>query len=256
MLSVLQELTIPATVAVIPVSHIKNTAIPIAKTNVPHLVEAQAAGVIEVAQHGYSHEHLNQTDAGDPTEFFGVAPTEQTRRILEGCLLIKQAFSKQPVGFIPPFNTYDATTTSILQNNTFTYLSGSYATPLESPPNIRLIPRTSHIAQLRNAYAEARRQRWLNPVIVAIMHHYDFSEARHNPGNISLDKFKADLLWLKQQGDVQFATLESIAQNLSLPHSWKIHIRHQYKNHLSWSIRRYLPLELLYTHPLWMYLRP
>lgn len=254
--SALQDLTIPATVAVVPVGLVGNTLIPIRKGNVPHLVEAQSAGLIEVAQHGYSHERLNQTNTGDPTEFFGVSSNEQTRRIHEGRLLLEQTFSVRLEGFIPPFNTYDATTTSILQNNGFTYLSGSYVTPLESPPNIRLIPRTSHVGQLRNAYAEARRQRWLNPVIIAIMHHYDFSEARENPGKLQLDKFQGDLRWLKQQGDVCFTTLGSIAQNLNVPHSWRIHNRHQRKNRLHWRIQRHLPLGLLYTHPLWMYLRP
>ena len=64
----LQELSIRASLAVIPIEPCEHVPIPIYKKDVSHLLESQAIGSIEIAQQGYSHQCLNQTKTGKGME--------------------------------------------------------------------------------------------------------------------------------------------------------------------------------------------
>ncbi len=252
---ILSELEIAATVAIVPYGNNEGHLIPIGKDNVPHLVHAHSKNTIEVAQHGFSHESLTRVYGGSQSEFQGVSIEEQTRRIDEGRHLLEVAFSSPIRGFIPPWNTYDAHTVRILEKGGYTYLSAGYPAPLAAKPGLRLIPRTSQVVSLRQAYAEARRRLPLSTTIVSIMHHYDFREARANPGQLFLRDFREDLLWLRDKGDVRFTTLGRIAEKMKIPQGWAIQARHQRKTQLHWRLQRRLPAHLLLSHPIWLYVR-
>ena len=250
----LAEVGIPATVAVVPYRADGENLIPTLQTNVPHLIDSHRAGIIEITQHGYAHKHIKTTHIGDPSEFYSTSKESQAQRIIAGRNLLESTFSTKIKGFIPPWNTYDSDTTDILSELNYGYLSGNYVTLPSSKPKIRIIPSTTHIRSIRRAYAEAKRRSWLNTCAVALMHHYDFREWRHKPGPLSLADFKTDLVWLKNQPDVRFSTLSTMADRLSVSKCWSINKRRLLHYKLSWKIKRYLPSELLPIHPLWLYL--
>jgi len=254
--TILGELGIPATVGVVPFGIGADGHVPLTRDNVPHLVAAHTKGIIEVAQHGYAHEHLSTTPKGSPSEFWGVPAEEQRRRINVGNDQLIHAFGQPIFGFIPPWNTYDDTTARHLADKVYAYLSGSLATPPSDETPLCLIPRTCDVHQLRQAYAEARRHSFLSSTVVAIMHHYDFLECTDKPGKLSLQAFRETLLWLKQQPEVRFITLGRLAENLGVARSQVTLRRHLKKERLHWRLQRCLPKTLLMTRALWLYFNP
>lgn len=254
-IAILGELDLPATVAVVPFGSSAEGLVPVTRDNAPHLVAAHAAGIIEVAQHGYGHQHMTSTPNGSPSEFWGVPADEQQRRLDAGLAQLKLTFGVQVRGFIPPWNTYDGTTAHHLAARGYAYLSGSLVTPPDHKIPFCLIPCTCAVHQLRQAYAETFRHPFLSPTIVVIMHHYDFLEGTEQPGKVSLHAFRETLHWLKQQPGVQFITMERLAKNLGISGSHAILKRHLKKERLHWRLQRLLPRTLLMTQPLWMYFK-
>lgn len=253
--TILGELDIPVTVGVVPFGIDTGGLVPLTSDNVPHLVAAHAKGIIEVAQHGYAHEHLTTTPKGSPSEFWGVPAEEQYRRIDEGHDQLAQTFGQPVRGFIPPWNTYDNTTLRHLAARGYEYLSGCVATtPQRQMFPCCFVPRTCDIHQLRQAYAEALRHRCLSSTVVAIMHHHDFLEYAGNPGKQSLAAFRETLRWLKQPR-VRFITLQHLAENLGAARSHAVLRHHLRKEQLHWRLQCLLPRRLLMTRTLWMYLK-
>lgn len=253
-LAVLKELEIPATFAVVPFAQVQGELQPLHPENVLHLVEAYAGGRIEVAQHGYAHECMTASGEGAPSEFWRVPTEEQARRIDAGRIRLEQVFNSRITGFVPPWNTFDATTAGLLAERGYTYLSGSLSTPPDRSPAFRLIPRSTDIHHLRQAHAEASRRPFFPSTIVAIMHHYDFRETAANPGKLSLADFRATLAWLKDQPSVRFTTLSQLALDFSVAGSWSMYARHVRKSHLHWRLQRLLPHHQLYTRPLLLHI--
>lgn len=249
------DLGIPATVGVVPFGIGTDGRVPLTRDNVPHLVAAHTKGIIEVAQHGYAHEHLTTTPKGSPSEFWGVPTEEQGRRINAGNDQLIHAFGNPVCGFIPPWNTYDNTTLRHLATRGYAYLSGCVATPPRRISPCCFVPRTCDIHQMRQAYAEALRHRCLSSTIVVIMHHYDFLECARTPGKLSLAVFRETLHWLKQQPRARFITLQHLAENLGPAASHAALRRNFRKEQLHWRLQCLLPRALLMTHPLWMYLK-
>jgi len=74
----------------------------------------------EIAQHGYTHEDI--ADAGYRSEFRGVDPEEQRRRVGAGKdLLEERGFS--PRTFIPPWHQFDGATLRALRDHGFDCLN-------------------------------------------------------------------------------------------------------------------------------------
>ena len=253
--TILGDLGIPATVGVVPFGIGTDGRVPLTRDNVPHLVAAHTKGIIEVAQHGYAHEHLTTTPKGSPSEFWGVPIEEQGRRINAGNDQLIHAFGQPIFGFIPPWNTYDNATLRHLAASGYEYLSGSLATPQVDTLPYCFVPRTCDIHQLRQAYAEALPRRCLSSTVVVLMHHYDFLECTGNPGKLSLVVFRETLRWLKQQPRVRFITLQHLAKNLGVAGSHAALMRHLRKERLHWRLQCLLPRTLLMTHPLCMYFK-
>lgn len=253
-LDVLGELHIPATFAVVPFAQAEEKLLPLSAENAPHLVEANARGHIEMAQHGFAHECLTGAGAGAPSEFWKVPVDEQARRIDIGRGRLEALFGKPMAGFVPPWNTYDAATARLLAERGYLYLSGSLSTPPDRSPAFRLLPRSTDIHHLRQAHAEARRRPFLPATIVVIMHHYDFQEAADKPGRLSLAAFRETLAWLQAQPEVRFMTLSQLADSMSVAHSWSMYARHLRKARLHWRLQRLLPSHQLYTRPLLFHL--
>lgn len=253
---ILGELGITATVAVVPFGVDSSGYVPLTRDNVPHLIEAHTNGTIEVAQHGWAHEHIADSPQGSPSEFCGVPAEEQYRRIEEGYVQLEKAFGQPIRGFIPPWNTYDDVTARRLVAQGYGYLSGTLVTPPAPGIPLCVIPRTCDVHQLREAYSEASRHRAQPTTIVVIMHHYDFIEYGPKPGKLSLQEFRAALIWLKQQPEVQFICLQQLATDLGVAGSQAALRRHLKKDHLHWRVQRWLPKTMLMTRYLWIYLLP
>lgn len=205
---------IAATVAVIPFRREEETYVALNSENGVHLVEACRNNVIEVALHGYSHEERGKTVAGAPSEFFGVPEDEQTQLIRAGKALLQDVFGREITGFVPPFNTHDKTTVSVLRQADFQYLSAGFNYSAEGG-NLTFLPRSCQLVDIVEAVTEARRFSWLNPVVIGVMHHYDFRESGSELARIDIPGFAKRLAWIAAQKDICTLTLGELGSTCS-----------------------------------------
>ena len=207
---------VPLCVAVIPFAGPAGKPAPLSSQNAAHLFEAARAGVIEIALHGHSHLQRGHDARGRRTEFSGLPPSDQTRLIREGMQHAESAFGQRIQGFVPPWNTYDASTALALAEAGFEFLSAGF--DVFRYGRLPVVPITCTLSTARNAIQEACRFEWLAPVVVVVFHSDDFMEYRYPPRHdesvpaMDLRKLDALLGWIKTKPALQAEALSHIAQ--------------------------------------------
>ncbi len=249
--AVAESAGIPLTVAVIPFRRQKGgDLIPLSRERAIHLIDAQRAGVIEVAQHGYCHESARD-GIQPPSEFKGVDAIRQTAWICEGRKILETIFDGPVTGFVPPWNTFDANTTQALENLKYCYLSAGSELDAYCSPGLSYLPRTCQMTALPETLNTLEAFASLDPVVIAVMHHYDFSESGNPQAPTDLNRFKVLLQTLNQDTRVQTITLSKLAGK-PLAH----HTSRQRQNawvKLPWKISSRLPKNVLLNQG-WPYL--
>lgn len=222
--------------------------------SVPHLIEAQQCGRVEIAQHGFSHESWHP-NADLPSEFSGLDPAAQMEKIAAGRAALEQVFGNTIRGFVPPFNTFDQATASVLSERGFLYLSAGGEHGLIESSRLTQLPRTCQITELRRALAEARRRPQGELAIVAVMHHYDFRESGHADAPLTLQQLSELFRWLRQQPDVRLNTLSQLAVRHDTETWRKAVWRNRWVQRRHWRIRSVFPRYSLMPHALYKYAR-
>lgn len=240
-----------ATFAVIPFSEVSGQMVPLSLESAAHLREAKHAGIIEVAMHGFSHQNRHVRPDGKPSEFFGVSEVEQAQLIRQGLNHMRALFSDLQFGFVPPWNSYDETTVKALERNNFTYLSADWKRPAEYRGALPAIPRTCHVSGARLAVEEARRFAYLSPIVVAMLHHYDFAESGDSAASVTLPEFGQLLGWLHAQPDVAVETLGQIASDLDVGQCKQGAINNAMIQRMHWRAQAYLPSQCFVPLPWW-----
>lgn len=233
---------IPLTVAVIPFRRQDGRLVSLSRERAAHLVDAQNAGVIEVAQHGYSHEAANG-ELQTPSEFTGVDPVRQSEWVSDGRRVLEAIFGKPVTGFVPPWNSFDANTTQVLERLKYRYLSAGGWLDTGCSPGLSYLPRTCQMAALPEVIDALEAFGSLDPVVVAVMHHYNFSESGDPQAHTDLARFKALLKALAQDERVQTATLSRLSGD-PLVHAI-IRQRQNAWERLPYQIRKRLPQNAL-----------
>ncbi|MGO9444356.1 MAG: DUF2334 domain-containing protein [Thiobacillaceae bacterium] len=240
---------LPATFAVIPFRPVGQQLQALSPASAAHMQAAHKAGVIEIAQHGYSHKDWTSGTDGVPSEFFGRPISEQQSDVGAGLVHLHALFAGAIGGFVPPWNRYDAAASAAIRESGFRYVSSELGARLETH-RLLSIPLTCQIADLKVNIQSARHLSALGPVIVAVMHHYNFHESGSDNSKFSLAQFDELLAWLAEQADVKVHTLEK----LGLDHAEAIQrgVRlHQLKRRLHWRVQARLPRYCLITAPWW-----
>jgi peptidoglycan/xylan/chitin deacetylase (PgdA/CDA1 family) len=213
---VFARLDVPLCVAVIPFAG-AGEPVPLSSQNAAHLFEAARAGVIEIALHGHSHRHRGNDARGRRTEFSGLPPAEQTRLIREGMQHLASAFNHRIQGFVPPWNTYDASTTQALAEAGFEYLSAGF--DVFRYGRLPVVPITCTLGTARIAIQKACFFEWLAPVVVVVFHSDDFMEYRYPPRPdesspaMNLRELEALLGWIKTKPGLHAEALSDIARS-------------------------------------------
>jgi len=109
---------------------------------VEFLHELRASGW-ELAQHGYTHDPVGEGRGGplydDRSEFAGVDPAEQERRIGAGRDIL-ESHGIEPTTFVPPWHEYDRTTVRALTDAGFDCLNeGRWPVP-RTVEGVTLVP--------------------------------------------------------------------------------------------------------------------
>jgi len=203
------------TVAAIPFDDRSEHLQPFARMQARHLIEAKAAGIVEIAQHG--HRHLDRQCGGrrGPSEFVGLPQMEQRDRVLEGRAVLNDLFGQDVVGFVPPFNSFDGATMRVLAGLGFGYLSAGWEFPDDAEGVLAFVPRTVQVARFNSALVEARRFDWHSPVIVVVLHHYDFEESGSAEASINLARFDDLLRRALGQPSVAIAPIAAVSRDFA-----------------------------------------
>ena len=223
------------TFAVIPFCMADGNRIPLSVERARPLVLAAQEGVIEPALHGYAHTRIHP-EMAQPSEFLGRSHDEQQAMICEGRSYLESVFGKAVTGFVPPWNSYDCTTLEILEQAGFKYLSASLRAPATSKGRLKILPLTAHLNEIPQAIDEARRYILANPVIIVVMHHFDFAESGSEQALINIAKFSNMLSQLVCQADIKLRTLSEIAESMISPdlplQQHSIRAKHHLMTHL------------------------
>lgn len=226
---------------------------PLLAADVPHLVEALQLGTLEIAQHGFNHVASPETAL--PSEFVGVDSAEQLKKITAGRAVLEQAFGILVRGFVPPFNTFDRHTASVLSDQGFRYLSAGSEHGLIETGRLAQLPRTCQMTELGAALAEARRRPGGQLAVVAVMHHYDFKEFGQADAPLTLQTLTDLFQWLRQQPDVRLNTLNELAARHG-PETWRQAVRrNRWVERQHWRIRALFPRYSLMPRALFNYVR-
>ena len=180
-----QTAGMPITVAVIPFRRQDSDLIPLTQERAAHLIDAQRADIIEVAQHGYCHESA-RVGKRSPSEFIGVDSARQTEWICEGRAVLETILDQPIICFVPPWNTFDANATQGLEKLKYRYPSAGWKLDTGCSPGLSYLPSTCRMTEIQETLNALEAFASLEPVGVAVMHHYNFSESG-NPGEIYSD---------------------------------------------------------------------
>jgi peptidoglycan/xylan/chitin deacetylase (PgdA/CDA1 family) len=187
----------PCCVAVIPKNIVPDGE---AAKTLRHYVEK---GVVEPALHGFSHKGVRESVN---SEFAGRPWDEQFQLISRGKVLLEEALGRPVSIFVPPWNSYDHATIGVLEQMGFAVLSAGRDQPYEGAHSIALIPEVGNIGDFRSAVKRARSGNFRDPIIVVLLHLYDFVEVKSAQGYMKYEDLDRILDWTKGQEDIEVTT--------------------------------------------------
>lgn len=179
--------------------------------------QAMAAGAMDAAQHGYSHQR--QSYGRDwYTEYEGLDYDSQLEKIEKGKVFLEKILDTKITIFVPPYNSYDANTLNVLERLNFHCLSASLRGQTTPSTSLKLLPETCTLAQLRDVIRNARKIADYYPIICVMFHQYDFigiddtPEAEKIHYKTSLNEFKNLLSWIASQNDMRIKSIHQLLQ--------------------------------------------
>ncbi|MBP3192286.1 hypothetical protein [Natronogracilivirga saccharolytica] len=115
------------------------------------------------------------------------------------------------ISLVPPWNRYDFNTIRALEELGFLTLSASVKKgEAKKDSKLNFLPATCDLSQLREAVISAKSSSDTQPVIVVLLHAYDFKKKKHNSYNYH--EFLKLLHWLKSQNDVRLISISEAAE--------------------------------------------
>lgn len=114
-------------------------------------------------------------------------------------------------GFCPPWNSYDLETLTALDTLGFKYLTAGPRHTLHSFP-LKTIPLTTHLKNFPDPLIEAESFRLANPVIIVVMHHYDFAESGSPNPVTDIRGFGHILSMIRRHQGIQVCMLGQVAK--------------------------------------------
>lgn len=184
---------------------------PLGAPTVQALLPALQKGVIEMAQHGYTHEALWKW-RGRSSEFLGLPIADQLQRIAAGKKMIEEAFGRKVSTFIPPWNRYDDATVACLEQLGFDTLSGDNRFPGWTASRLKGMPVTCELRELKEVVQSIQARSLKNALVVCLFHAYDFRETDSKQGWLGFEEFNATMNWLAAQPGVGTLTIAEAAR--------------------------------------------
>jgi len=128
-------------------------------------------GILDITMHGYSH----QTNSLEYlSEFANLDYKKQVERLSAGKDYLQNLTGAPVTTFLPPWNTYDLNTLSALEESGFSTLSANKKGLVSKESNLHYLPVSCGLTELKDAVKAARKSSDNQPLIVALLHDYDF----------------------------------------------------------------------------------
>jgi len=235
-----------ATFAVIPFRMVDGVKVSLSAARAKPLVEAARDGIIEIALHGHTHQRRAPEPAA-PTELAGLSEDEQHSMIQEGCVHLENIFGRHITGFVPPYNSYDRGTLTALESNDFRYFSAG-TIQVDYQGRLKSVPQTAYLKDIPWLFDEARRYQNAYPVIVIVMHHFDFAESGSPNATIDLPGFERALGLIQADKNIRIATMDALTSGLRT--SVRQLIRHHHWAHFR-ILRTLVPKKCILDASLW-----
>lgn len=213
----IEALQIPIVYSVVPriceCAHDPSSRIyyPLTSAEVQALDPLLAKGLVEIAQHGYTHQH--RSGASPWTEFVGAPFAEQVERIGAGRRQLESLFGREVTTFVPPWNAYDSVTVDALRTLNFRCVSaGNTVVPADFGA-IQFIPQTCRLDSDRVFYKAVQESlAWSDDalLIVFTLHSYNFVEANSARGQFSIHTFTDMIRRARDQLGLQFVSFTDV----------------------------------------------
>jgi hypothetical protein len=143
-------------------------------------------------------------------ELLGLKLEEQTRRLRDGKAELERRLECSVSTLIPPWNAYDLATLRAMELNQLAHISAGMGGPFpKKHRSIRFLPGACSLPEVRAVVAALQCMRRLNPVLVVVLHDFDFVESGLQGNWITIENFDAIVGELAKTPSVQ---LSSIAQ--------------------------------------------
>ena len=246
-INICSEYGVKINFAVIPFKKINHQLIPLTSLSAKHLAEAEAKDWIEISQHGHSHQKYKSFDKG-PSEFQGRPYEEQLHLLNAGKNLLDEIFRVRKRGFVPPWNTFDNNTVLAANQLDFNFISAGWEIPnINKPEKIKLIPRTGQVSELIKDAKRFKPYSAISPIIVSVIHHYDFVESNEDGAKFDLKGFEEIIKSITSMKHIKVSSLESIANNLNPNNTRFGHITHKILTQkFNWRIKKHLPTSIFF----------
>lgn len=238
-INICQRYAVKKNFSVIPYRKVNNELQAFTIQKAKHLINTEKNGWIEIYQHGYAH--INHNKNGIPSEFSEESSASQYNKIIQGKSILDKLFLNQRRGFVPPWNTFNNATTSALSDKDFLFLSAGWKIPYPTEYFVPLLPRTCQITSLTDCIKQTVHFSSLNPIIIVVMHHYDFIESNKKQGKLSLDELEDCIKKLSAQEDILLTSLNDIAKKQSVSCSVNAILLHLKVSNLHWRFTNYMP---------------
>jgi peptidoglycan/xylan/chitin deacetylase (PgdA/CDA1 family) len=161
-------------------------------------------GTLDISMHGYSH----QTNSPDYlSEFAHLDYRDQVNRLSEGKEYLEDLTGARVITFLPPWNTYDMNTLAALEESGFTVLSANKKGLVAEGSALHYLPVSCDMIELKDAVKAARKSRDKQPLVVALLHDYDFLDINDVNGVITYREFSDLIDWVSAQEDVEVISI-------------------------------------------------
>jgi len=168
------------------------------------LKTAYEEGILDITMHGYSH----QTNSSEYlSEFANLDYKEQVKKLSAGKEYLQNITGAPVTAFLPPWNTYDRNTLSALEQSGFSTLAGNKKGLVTKGSNLYYLPVSCLLTELKDAVKAARKSSDNQPLVVAILHDYNFLDFNDVIGILTFQEFFELIDWVSAQGDVNILSI-------------------------------------------------
>ena len=257
LIGLLRKHNVPCTFAVIPAvtgGDYHNPApidsIPLTATKAAILRTGIESGLIEVAQHGLTHQTVAERSQKTISEFAGVPLDSQRRRIIEGKRILEQQLGRKIEVFVPPWEHYDESTLVAVADAGFKIFSAAKKGVTLSTDRLTYLPSSFALAGLQKAVNEASRIPDTTSIIVAVVHAYDFVDSLPNNGQMTMGRLDSTMGLLCQSERIRYLTMSQAATVLSNLDGARVRA---YARYIKSSVHQLLPNPLESLFPIRVY---